>query len=1025
MAMRTDPIAHVDITERARALATTLGYTGDPGYFTPELWEKIPNYRHAMQQALTTMSVVGCFGFLSAAYADRMRYTPVVYIAAVTTAEAADDVHRMVWSQGIVPLLLIATPVGVQLREAFHFHRGTAYETLAWDAVLADDGPPSSIAHLLARRLRGSLAWKDFAPAPTERVDSRLLGSVQGLSYSIQNRSSRLANRPDLINALIGRVIYLFVLVDRKVIDQIWVDDIRILGQPACSSIQLDAGQDQARWNIGEFWTLLSTIDSALNGTVFPINERERSLIDESVLHDVRRVVRNGDVLVEGEGRQLSFLDVSFVTLRTETISAMYELFLRLQDPEMQSEDGAFYTPPYVADYMLDELEGLAPFNGSARVLDPAAGSGVFLVGAFRRIAEACTPPGGWTLAQLPGLKNLLSQCIFGVERSPQAVNIARLSLYLTLLDYAQGASLTDIRNALGGEQLFPKMLNNISSSDFFLLGSIGGQPGNSFTHVIGNPPWGKLRDKEHAASKYLAQLQISKHPVDYSRVEEIFLWKVVRDVVAPGAAIALLVSTKCFVNAGATRFPTAVARQVSVVGLANLSHFRYRLFPEARNPATVLFALAREARELDPAWVYSPLLISQPISTKGHPWAIVADRRSFTYIRHKELRTSSRAWSRSLMLQPFDRRNAHLVVEKAEAEHATLGAFLTQAKMMVSRGGTPSQTKLPARMILGGDKGKSNYYRHVLGLDHPGELLLHDSPRSTYNLDATTVASLPDPYRRLFAGNVLVVTRHMVEFDIVDQPAALNSTVNIIGFQDESPQRTTVQKRRAVLALIKQYLSSELAEYLYALVGRSWLLDGRRFEKRDLLLLPFPFRNMSDAKRAMDEAAGTDGGIDFTRRLQSSLRLDGLFAEAVQQYSRYRRGYQDAQVPNDALSTPDESIRNRYRSALEAELSAALGPEAKLRLSYKEASSGDFERIFVSIGLQGEEPPTTASDSDAASFDTLPHVEWTGFNDDCSVYYDRDTSTVEMLKPRTLAAWTMDRAYADRLRIVEQIARS
>ena len=78
------------------------------------------------------------------------------------------------------------------------------------------------------------------------------------------------------------------------------------------------------------------------------------------------------------------------------------------------------------------------------RVLDPAMGSGAFLVAACIQLAEAVEEalvreatwhPGDVTAADRIGLRRLIAQrCLFGVDLNPTAVQVARLSLWLTTL---------------------------------------------------------------------------------------------------------------------------------------------------------------------------------------------------------------------------------------------------------------------------------------------------------------------------------------------------------------------------------------------------------------------------------------------------------------------------------------------------------------------------------------------------------------------------------------------------------------
>ncbi len=70
----------------------------------------------------------------------------------------------------------------------------------------------------------------------------------------------------------------------------------------------------------------------------------------------------------------------SFDVIPLEFISSIYEEFVTTK--------GAHYTPGYLVDFMLDEV---LPWGGSQwalKILDPACGSGIFLVKAYQRLIQ-------------------------------------------------------------------------------------------------------------------------------------------------------------------------------------------------------------------------------------------------------------------------------------------------------------------------------------------------------------------------------------------------------------------------------------------------------------------------------------------------------------------------------------------------------------------------------------------------------------------------------------------------------------
>ncbi|GJL77223.1 MAG: adenine methyltransferase [Nitrospinaceae bacterium] len=163
-----------------------------------------------------------------------------------------------------------------------------------------------------------------------------------------------------------------------------------------------------------------------------------------------------------------------FSVLPTEILGQVYEQFLgkviRLtsghraiveEKPEVKKAGGVYYTPSYIVDYIVKQtvgklLEGKKPGARSAvhkiKILDPACGSGSFLIGAYQflldwhrdRYVEMDPkkhkkalyqgPKGEWRLTTAERKRILLTH-IYGVDIDPQAVETTKLSLLLKVLE--------------------------------------------------------------------------------------------------------------------------------------------------------------------------------------------------------------------------------------------------------------------------------------------------------------------------------------------------------------------------------------------------------------------------------------------------------------------------------------------------------------------------------------------------------------------------------------------------------------
>lgn len=157
-------------------------------------FDDLTAHRFAMQQAKREMSVIGAFCLKRQGESGDVVATPIVYVATATSA-AVKEIHRKVWSQGLVPFLLVLTPERVALCPGFSFARETWDSLVRWfpwsavdelppDPTIPDEfvSPAGELWDLRAIRIRSSLFWRDHSIDVERRVDQRLLGSLNALS---------------------------------------------------------------------------------------------------------------------------------------------------------------------------------------------------------------------------------------------------------------------------------------------------------------------------------------------------------------------------------------------------------------------------------------------------------------------------------------------------------------------------------------------------------------------------------------------------------------------------------------------------------------------------------------------------------------------------------------------------------------------------------------------------------------------------------------------------------------------------
>ena len=265
---------------------------------------------------------------------------------------------------------------------------------------------------------------------------------------------------------LLGRSVFIRYLEDRGVLSAEWIQ--RLTDGGAKSYLQ--ALEDRTIT-----YQLYERLSKRFNGDLFPIEDEEQSVNPKhlKLLHSFL----NRTNLDTG---QLSFWPYNFEFIPIELISNIYDIFL-----EDHRATGAYYTPLMLADFVLEETMGAEVVHPEMTILDPACGSGVFLVGAYRRLIQAWRDKHGEPVAA--NLSHLLQTGIFGVDMNREAIRIAAFSLYLELLNH--------LANDIILEETFqfPSLLDvNLLDCDFFSHHVDERFLDQTFDRIVGNMPWGR-----------------------------------------------------------------------------------------------------------------------------------------------------------------------------------------------------------------------------------------------------------------------------------------------------------------------------------------------------------------------------------------------------------------------------------------------------------------------------------------------------------------------------------------------------
>jgi hypothetical protein len=251
-----------------------------------------------------------------------------------------------------------------------------------------------------------------------------------------------------------------------------------------------------------------------------------------------------------------------FSVLGADILGAVYEQFLgktiRLtaghhakveEKPEVRKAGGVYYTPTYIVDYIVKhtvgellEEAGTPERAAELRILDPACGSGSFLLGAYQYLLDwhlryyvahdpekrarernpklAPSPTGDWRLS-LAARKGILTRCIYGVDLDRQAVEVAKLNLLLKCME-GETEQTVGAQMRLFHDRVLPNIDANIKCGNSLIgpdywegrqesmfdgdearrvnpfdwdAGFPEVMKRGGFDAVIGNPPYGMIED--------------------------------------------------------------------------------------------------------------------------------------------------------------------------------------------------------------------------------------------------------------------------------------------------------------------------------------------------------------------------------------------------------------------------------------------------------------------------------------------------------------------------------------------------
>lgn len=416
----------------------------------------------------------------------------------------APDIHHHLWNAGLVPYCFIFTSSKILV---YNCGRKPEIDISADNFITS----PHDIINLLsevqdkllsysAHQFDSGLFWdsdegKDFKY--DQSAYEQLLTQLKNVKNNIISRIGQEHSK------LVKRVLMMLILI--KYLEERKDEQ----GQCALNPKEFynefnerDPSLAGVLCNSKTFVAVLSKLSGKehFNGQIFSLSEEDLSNLGGIDLKYFQQFVRGNTAFFSSStdaiGQMTLWRLYQFNYLPIELISHIYEDFLA--DENGKKKRGVVYTPPYLVQFLIDKSMPLDHPKKEFKVLDPACGSGIFLVGAFKRMIQWWRVKNNWKKPHkenIEELKNILLSNIFGCDLEEEAIILTYFSLSLALLD---ALSPKEIWNNVHFDNLIGQ---NLFPNDFFKTVQQR-ELVNDFDLVIGNPPfessfteWAKIAD--------------------------------------------------------------------------------------------------------------------------------------------------------------------------------------------------------------------------------------------------------------------------------------------------------------------------------------------------------------------------------------------------------------------------------------------------------------------------------------------------------------------------------------------------
>ena len=633
-----------------------------------------------------------------------------------------------------------------------------------------------------------------------QRVDAFLIKSMGKAAELLQKDGLS----PDVIHSLLIRSLFILFLEDKGASAEAGLYETIKHGTTSYLEILKDKEAT---------YRLFKRLQEQFNGNITMMVPNEETVVTVKHLSVIHDCFFDGDFQ-----HQNLFADerlFNFEIIHIGLISEIYENFLG----ELRHRKGQFYSPFALADMILTEVLPTNSKEYNYPILDPACGSGIFLVEGYKRLIMRWRNAHPGETISFGTLVSILKDNVFGIEIDKTAIRVAAFSLYLTLIDQLDPKTLWNSGNHKLPYLIYDSSdptLENRQGINLWCQNTIKDVNTDEFPRVklvVGNPPYGRNELPEEVREYCKKHKFAAEYVLPFMHKATKF---------CPDGKIALVFSSKVLFNttSGYVKFRKWLFTENVVSRLDNLSIFRKApssfggsLFSDATCPVCVVYYTPGKPDGESFVKYCSPKTFIKTNMIDG----LLIDESDIKMLPISECQKPvSRIWKVAAWGNYYGYQLINRITKR------TLEDYFKTHKWVYGRG-------------VNADSGRLDFIpNHILSTEHI----------SRYRSDITAArTNLTKKYRRVKQG---LFKAPFVAFKQGQHKGEIACSL----FKEDIYFTTTAfalnggnEDEKKVLTA---YLNSRLAKYLLFLTTSSWGVEREQIFLNEILALPSPFEHLS-----------------------------------------------------------------------------------------------------------------------------------------------------------------------------------